>query len=97
MPPTCEPDGEKARRVQAVADKAVEELRDRRAKFECGDLVDEEGHQQNSPAINEEELKATVSKKRSKRLNSDEFDDLWVAAIGEVTKREEVEVIETPQ
>ena len=97
LPPTCEPDGEKARRVQAVADKAVEELRDRRAKFECGDLVDEEGHQQNSPAINEEELKATVSKKRSKRLNSDEFDDLWVAAIGEVTKREEVEVIETPQ
>ncbi|KAF7543484.1 hypothetical protein G7Z17_g10700 [Cylindrodendrum hubeiense] len=92
LPPTCEPDGEKARRVQAVADKAIEELRDRRAKFECGELVNEEGQQEESPGIPEEELKATVSRKRSKRLNSDEFDELWAAAIGEVTARDEVEV-----
>lgn len=94
LPPTCEPDGEKARRVQAVADKVVEELRERRAKFECGELVDEEGHKEDSPAIPEEELKETVSRKRSKRLNSKEFDELWEAAIGEVTARDEVEVIE---
>ncbi|CRK23765.1 hypothetical protein BN1723_018101, partial [Verticillium longisporum] len=31
LPPTCEPDGEKVRRIKAVADKAVEELRERRA------------------------------------------------------------------
>lgn len=92
LPPTCQPDGEKARRVQAVADKAVEELRDRRAKFECGELVNDEGKQQDSPAIRESELKATVSRKRSKRLNSAEFEELWAAAIGEVTAREEVEV-----
>ncbi|KAK7415476.1 inner nuclear membrane protein enriched at telomere/subtelomere region [Neonectria punicea] len=92
--PSCEPDGEKARRVQAVADKAIEELRDRRAKFECGELVNEEGHQEESPAMQEEELKATVSRKRSKRLNSKEFDDLWAAALGEVTARDEVEVEE---
>lgn len=92
LPPTCEPDGEKARRVQSVADKAVEELRDRRAKFECGELVDADGQQESSPAIAEEDLKQTVSRKRSKRLNSDEFDDLWAAAIGEVTAREEVQV-----
>lgn len=30
--------------------------------------------------------------KRSKRLNSEEFDELWAAALGEVTAREEVEV-----
>jgi hypothetical protein len=93
-PPSCEPDGEKARRVKAVADRAVDELRERRAKFECGELVDEEGQQVDSPAIAEEELKESVSKKRSKRLNDDEFNDLWAAAIGEVTKREEV-VVET--
>lgn len=92
LPPTCEPDGEKARRVQAVADKAIEELRDRRAKFECGELVNEEGQKENSPTILEEELKQSVSRKRSKRLNSEEFDELWAAAIGEVTAREEVEV-----
>ncbi|KND95349.1 Inner nuclear membrane protein SRC1 [Tolypocladium ophioglossoides CBS 100239] len=92
LPPTCEPDGEKARRVQAVADKAIEELRERRAKFECGDLVDEDGQQRDSPAIAEQELKESVSKKRNKRLNSQEFDELWAAAIGEVTAREEVVV-----
>lgn len=96
LPPTCEPDGEKARRVKAVADRAVEELRERRAKYECGDLVDEEGHQVDSPAIAEEELKQTVSMKRSKRLNNDEFNDLWAAAIGEVTNRDEV-VVETAE
>ena len=36
LTPTCEPDGEKVRRVKAVADRAVEELRERRAKWECG-------------------------------------------------------------
>ena len=91
LPPTCEPDGEKARRVQAVADKAVEELRERRAKFECGELVDDEGNLRDSPSIDEQELKQTVSLKRSKKLNSAEFEDLWTAAIGEVTAREEVE------
>ncbi|KAI6783743.1 Man1-Src1p-C-terminal domain [Emericellopsis cladophorae] len=90
LPPSCEPDGEKARRVKAVADKAIEELRDRRAKFECGELVDTAGHQQDSPSIDEEELKETVSAKRNKKLNSAEFEDLWIAAIGEITAREEV-------
>ncbi|KAF7560846.1 hypothetical protein G7046_g3299 [Stylonectria norvegica] len=97
LPPTCEPDGEKTRRVQAVANKAVEELRNRRAEFECGELLDEEGKKEKSPAISEQELKETVSRKRSKRLNDEEFDDLWAAAIGEVTAREEVEVVETTQ
>lgn len=92
LPPTCEPDNERERRVQAVADKAVEELRERRAKYECGDLVDEEGHQEESPAIAEEELKVAVSKKRNKRLSDEEFDELWEKAIGKVTTREEIEV-----
>ncbi|RMJ15529.1 hypothetical protein CDV36_004797 [Fusarium kuroshium] len=95
LPPTCEPDGEKARRVKAVADKAIEELRERRAKYECGELVTEDGKKEESPAIPEQELKKTVSRKRSKRLNEDEFDELWAAAIGEVTAREEIEIVET--
>lgn len=92
LPPTCEPDSEKARRVQAVADKAIEELRDRRAKFECGELTNEAGQQEDTPTIAEEELKATVSQKRNKRMNSQEFDELWEAAIGEITGRDEVEI-----
>ncbi|KAF4587736.1 sister chromatid separation protein (Src1) [Ophiocordyceps camponoti-floridani] len=93
LPPSCEPDGEKARRVQAVADKAVEELRERRAKFECGTPADDEGGQQHkSPAMSEDELKESVGKKRSKRLSQVEFDELWKAAIGEVTARDEVSI-----
>lgn len=92
LPPTCEPDGEKVRRVQAVADKAVEELRDRRAKFECGEPLEPEGQPLDSPAIDEDELKEILSQKRSKRMTADDFDELWVAAIGEVKARDEVEV-----
>lgn len=98
LAPTCEPDGEKARRVKAVADKAVEELRERRAQFECGELVDETGHIEETPAIDEEQLKQVISDKRSKKMNKQEFDDLWVAAIGEVKDREEVETVgSTPE
>jgi hypothetical protein len=93
LPPTCEPDGEKVRRVQAVADRAVEELRDRRAKYECGEPVNEEGQTLETPAIDEQELKETLSQKRSKRMSKDEFDDLWAAAIGEVKGRDEVEIV----
>ncbi|RNJ60765.1 inner nuclear membrane protein enriched at telomere/subtelomere region [Verticillium nonalfalfae] len=93
LPPTCEPDGEKVRRIKAVADKAVEELRERRAQFECGELVDQTGEQEESPAIEEEELKSAISEKRSKKMNKQEFDDLWAAAIGDIKDREEVEII----
>lgn len=70
LPPTCEPDGEKVRRIKVVADRAVEELRERRAKFECGDLVDEHGHHVSTPEIDAEELKREVSKKRRKGMLS---------------------------
>jgi hypothetical protein len=92
LPPTCEPDGEKVRRVQAVADRAVEELRERTAKFECGELVNEDGVKAESPAIEEQELKKVINQRRSKKMSDQEFDDLWGAAIGEIKAREEVEV-----
>lgn len=88
MPPTCEPDSEKARRVKAVADKAVEELRDRRAKYECGQLKDD--GKAASPEIAESKLKEEVAKKRRKGLSDSEFDDLWKGAIGEIIDKEEV-------
>jgi len=88
LPPTCEPDSEKARRVKAVADKAVEELRDRRAKYECGQLKDD--GKAPSPEISEPELKEEVGKKRRRGLSDSEFDDLWKGAIGEIVNKEEV-------
>lgn len=82
VPPSCEPDGEKVRRVKAVADKAVEELRERRAVAECGRGLPAE--------IEEDELKKEVGKKRRRNMDAAEFEDLWKGAIGEIVGREEV-------
>lgn len=90
LPPTCEPDGEKVRKVKQVVDKAVLELRERRAKWECGDLTDEAGAPEPTVEIDVEELKKEVSQKRSKRMAEDEFEDLWANAIGELKDRDEV-------
>ncbi|KAI9701819.1 MAG: inner nuclear membrane protein enriched at telomere/subtelomere region [Candelina mexicana] len=89
LPPTCEPDGEKVRRVKAVADRAVEELRERRAKWECGELKDVKG----KPApveVGMDCLKKDVGKKRRRGMGDAEFEDLWVGAIGEILGREEI-------
>ena len=90
LPPTCEPDGEKARRVKAVADRAVEELRERNAKFECGKLVDESGKHIPSVEMDEQELKQEVASKRRKGMSQEEFEDLWKGAVGEILGRDEV-------
>ncbi|KAI9745346.1 MAG: inner nuclear membrane protein enriched at telomere/subtelomere region [Claussenomyces sp. TS43310] len=90
LPPTCEPDGEKVRRVKAVADRAVEQLRDRRAKWECGDLTDSAGAPVPTVEIDAEALKKEVSQKRRKGMTEAEFEELWHGAIGEITGREEV-------
>ncbi|KAF9889251.1 inner nuclear membrane protein enriched at telomere/subtelomere region [Aspergillus nanangensis] len=89
LPPTCEPDSEKARRVKAVADKAIEQLRDRRAKWECGELADV-GKETAGPEISEPELREEVGKKRRKGMSDAEFDDLWKGALGEIIAKEEV-------
>ncbi|KAF1810820.1 sister chromatid separation protein-like protein [Eremomyces bilateralis CBS 781.70] len=94
IPPSCEPDGLQARKVKAVADRAVEVMRERNAAFECGELVDEQGKHQKSPEISEEELKKEVSRMRKKRggMSDAEFDDLFSGAIPEILSRDEIAV-----
>ena len=90
LPPTCEPDGEKVRRVKAVADRAVEELRERKARWECGTLVDDNGKSLPAVEIDERTLKEEVGKKRRRGMGDAEFEDLWNSALGELTGREEI-------
>ncbi|KAI1757221.1 Man1-Src1p-C-terminal domain-containing protein [Xylaria castorea] len=92
LPPTCEPDGEKVRRVQAVANKAIEELRERTAKYECREPINEEGTLVDTPAMEELELKQIIDKKKSRKMSNQEFEDLWGSAIGDIKQREEVQV-----
>ena len=108
LPPTCEPDGEKVKKIKAVADRAVEELRERRAIYECGDEV--KAAAAGSPAtsaevrsvgksgeakleIAEEDLKQEVGKQRRKGMSADEFGELWQGALGDITGRDEVDVV----
>lgn len=90
LPPSCEPDGEKARKVKAVADKVVDELRERRAKWECGDLMEKDGKEATSIGIDVPTLKAEVGRKRRKGMSESEFEALWDGALGEILGREEV-------
>ncbi|KAL9054332.1 MAG: hypothetical protein Q9162_004206 [Coniocarpon cinnabarinum] len=90
LPPSCEPDGEKARKVQAVVARAVGELRDRNAEYECGTLRDENGRRVGSAELSEDELKNKVSTKRRRGMSQDEFEDLWTGAVGEILEKDEV-------
>ncbi|KAF2011860.1 sister chromatid separation protein-like protein [Aaosphaeria arxii CBS 175.79] len=89
LPPTCEPDSEKTRRVTLVADRAVHALRERKAQFECGE-PDKEGKPVQSPEVSETELKEKLSSVKRKGMSDDEFENLFRDAIGEVVRREEV-------
>jgi len=106
LPPTCEPDSEKERRIKAVADRAIEVLRERRAAFECGDTVTSvPGGAPVSEDVNtvvkgsetkleipEETLKKEVGKMRRKGMSAEEFEDLWRGALGDILSRDEIDV-----
>jgi len=91
LPPTCEPDSDKAQRIVTVADRAVEELRERNAKFECHEpLPGNYGKSPASPAISEDQLKESMSTQRRKKMSQEDFEELWKGAIGEILQRDEI-------
>ncbi|KAJ9608312.1 inner nuclear membrane protein enriched at telomere/subtelomere region [Cladophialophora chaetospira] len=107
LPPTCEPDSEKQRRIKSVADRAIEELRQRRASYECGEQITTPTNAATGEAetdkamtkptqskleVSEEELKQTISKLRRKHMSNEEFEDLFRSALGDIMDRDEVEV-----
>ena len=84
MPPSCEPDSAREKKVQAVKARAIESLRDQNAKYECGDAP--------KPEVNEPELKKAISSMipRSKGMTNSEFEALWESALGEIQAADEV-------
>jgi hypothetical protein len=89
LAPSCEPDGERVKRINAVGSRAVEELRIQNAKAECGEL-DDQGKPVKDSFLSEEELKRRVSSQKRQSMSDDEFDDLWKPALGEVLGRDEI-------
>lgn len=82
LAPACEPDSAKARKVNAVKERAIEQLREQNAKYECGEAA--------KPEVKETELKQTISTKRRKGMTNEEFEDLWASALGEIHGADEV-------
>ena len=89
LPPTCEPDTAKTRKVTAVANKAVEILREKRAQYECGE-PDAEGKPVETPEVAEEELKQTLAARTQKGMTDKEFSELFDRAFPETILRDEV-------
>lgn len=89
LPPTCEPDSEKTRKVTRVADRTVQILRQRKAQYECGE-PDGEGNPVESPEISEEDLKQQMTTQKRKGMTDQEFSELFDKAFGDVTMREEI-------
>jgi len=84
LPPSCEPDSARERKVQAIKARAVEALREQNAKYECGEA--------SKPEVNEPALKKAINSMipRKKGMSDQEFDDLWASALGEVQNADEV-------
>lgn len=83
LPPSCEPDSARERKVQAIKARAVEALREQNAKYECGDAPE--------PELKEPALKKAISSMiPRKKLTNQEFEDLWSGALGEVQDMDEI-------
>ena len=81
--PSCEPDSQRAKRVQQVKERAVEQLREQNAKYECGEA--------SSPQVAESTLRETIAAQKSKSMTDDEFNGLWDIAMPEIQKTNEVQ------
>lgn len=82
IPPTCVPDSAKARRVNAVKERAVDALREQNARYECGEAA--------APELQEAALKQVISTKRRKGMSNEEFENLWASAMGEISNADEI-------
>lgn len=82
IPPRCEADSAKTKRVKEVADFTVNQLRSASAAAECGEAQTAE--------IAVEDLKAEVEKRAKKKLSHDELEALWADAIEDVAERGEI-------
>lgn len=83
LPPSCEPDSARERKVQAVKSRAIEELRVKNADYECGSSTQAE--------VKEPELKKTISSMiPKKKMSNEEFEDLWASALGEIENADEI-------
>ncbi|KAI5797943.1 Man1-Src1p-C-terminal domain-containing protein [Peziza echinospora] len=107
IPPTCEPDTEKLRRIAILSDEAIKVLRKRAADVECGDAppspanTKDDGSKDEGKAggpiaegkgVDESELRRILYDLKAPKLSDAQFNELWKNALEDVAGREEIEV-----
>lgn len=117
LPPTCEPDSEKLRRIAILSDEAIKVLRKRAADVECGGLppikpsvgakegevvedprsvvgAEEGGPIERGKGMYESELRKVLYELKAPKLSDAQFNELWKAALEEISSRDEIEAKE---
>lgn len=87
LPPTCEPDSEKLRRIAILSDEAIRVLRERAADVECGEASLGKGEE---AGVSEADLRQVLYNLKAPGLSDAQFNELWRYALDDVSNREEV-------
>ncbi|KAJ8603447.1 hypothetical protein MRB53_042144 [Persea americana] len=85
----CEPDTEKLRKIQIVANEIIETLRDRTANAECGYATTPTSSE---VGMSRDELKAVLQQKKSSSISTEQFETLFSHAIDDIRTRDEIEI-----
>ena len=103
LPPRCEPDSEKLRRIAILSDEAVKVLRKRAADVECGFAEKQKKEAKGGGvearevgkgrAIEEADLRRILYELKAPKLSDGQFNELWKAALEDVVGREGSEEI----
>lgn len=104
IPPTCEPDSEKLRRIAILSDEAIKIVRRRAADVDCGEIVPirksssgavinsrEDGPIAQGKGMHESELRQELYEMKAPKLSDEEFELLFKAALEDAASQDEIE------
>ncbi|KAG5519484.1 hypothetical protein PMAC_002111 [Pneumocystis sp. 'macacae'] len=85
--PSCVPDTEKLRKVHIIVSEAIQMLRDKNAKLECGSLKLLKGEKE---GILEEDLEKHLWEIKSPNIDDEQFQELLSDAFEDIAKYDEI-------
>ncbi|KAG4305144.1 hypothetical protein PORY_001314 [Pneumocystis oryctolagi] len=87
IPPSCVPDTEKLRKVHIIVNEAIQILRDKNAKLECGSIKLSKGEKE---GILEEDLEKYLWEMKSPNINDEQFQELLLDAFEDIEKYDDI-------
>ncbi|KTW27584.1 uncharacterized protein T551_03083 [Pneumocystis jirovecii RU7] len=87
IPPSCMPDTEKLRKVHIIVNEAIQILRDKNAKLDCGSLKLLKGEKE---GVLEEDLEKYLWEMKSPNISDEQFQELLSDALEDIIKYDEI-------